>query len=412
MSNSLKDAAHEALPGPYAATPSPNGVQPDSAVMSLVRGQVRALLESSPAFLSLAPEQRQEMAHNLVKIAAYSAALVQDEWAQSKKLGQTPMLHQQTILGPLAQGTASPQQLPQALADQKKPATEEFSPRAASQAARFTRESLNAIAFPTFVADLIKGTYNAIVDASIKQMEAYVALLANVAMTVDQFMANNITDNQARDYLASGYPGHFKVEITENEAHLRVRDGAEDIKPKPDFKGLFGLNDDIDISDETSEEVLVPAARRQLAQQRHQVLATFVLMGINRIVVTSGRIKAGMKFHIDAHDTGSASAATQFDWKNETTGSVGGHSLFFGWSAETKNTVAYVSTTKKDSSDDINLSTDVTGEVEIKFKSDYFPMERFANPNMIALIQGNTPNPAANTPTKGSSTQNSSTSNA
>jgi len=28
--------------------------------------------------------------------------------------------------------------------------------------------------------------------------------------------------------------------------------------------------------------------------------------------------------------------------------------------------------------------------VDLKFKSDYFPMERFANPNMIALIQGNT----------------------
>src|SRR5436305_11484555 len=131
MSNSPKKAPHEALPGPYATPPSPGGVQPGPAVMNLVRGQVRALLESSPAFLSLAPEQRQEMAHNLVKIAAYSAALVQDEWAQSKKLGQTPMLHQQTVLGPLAQGAAVGTQLPRSLADEKKPATEEFSPRAA-----------------------------------------------------------------------------------------------------------------------------------------------------------------------------------------------------------------------------------------------------------------------------------------
>ena len=63
--------------------------------------------------------------------------------------------------------------------------------------------------------------------------------------------------------------------------------------------------------------------------------------------------------------------------------------------------VAYVSSTKKDSSDAVNVTTDLTGEVDLKFKSDYLPLERFAQPNLIALIQGNTPNPPANTPQKG-----------
>ena len=56
-----------------------------------------------------------------------------------------------------------------------------------------------------------------------------------------------------------------------------------------------------------------PAARRQLAQQRHQLLSTMVLMGINRIVVTSGRIRAKLDFHIDATDTAQAESASQFD---------------------------------------------------------------------------------------------------
>jgi hypothetical protein len=63
--------------------------------------------------------------------------------------------------------------------------------------------------------------------------------------------------------------------------------------------------------------------------------------------------------------------------------------------------VAYVSSTKKDSSDSINMTTDLTGEVDLKFKSDYLPLEKFAQPNLIALIQGNTPNPAANAHAKG-----------
>ena len=37
---------------------------------------------------------------------------------------------------------------------------------------------------------------------------------------------------------------------------------------------------------------LVAAARRRMAFQRQQVLMTRVLMGINRIVVTDGKIRA------------------------------------------------------------------------------------------------------------------------
>ena len=76
-------------------------------------------------------------------------------------------------------------------------------------------------------------------------------------------------------------------------------------------------------------------------------------------------------------------------------------SIFGGPEGDVTNTVTYVSSTKKDSSDDLDVTADLTGEVDIKFKSDYLPLERFAQPNMIALIQGNTPNPPANTPAKG-----------
>ena len=63
--------------------------------------------------------------------------------------------------------------------------------------AQLTGATINAIAFPKFVADLIKGTYFAIIQATIQQMEAFGKLLANVAQTVDEFMASNITENQA-----------------------------------------------------------------------------------------------------------------------------------------------------------------------------------------------------------------------
>lgn len=410
MKNPLKNAPFDALPQPFALSPSPAGVQIKPEVRRLVESQVNALLTSSPNYHGLSPAQQRQMRDDLVKIASYSAALVQDDWAISQKLGQTPVLREQMIFAPSAQTAdvrnATP--LARAAAEEQAPPAEEFNPRAASQVARITRETLNAVAFPTFVADLIKGTFQAIVNASIQQMEAYGQLLANVAKTVDQFMADNITDNQARDYLVGRYPGHFQLEVSDKAARLRVRDKADDL-PKPNFKQDFSMPEEVDLDDDVAEEKLVPAARRQLAQSRHSMLSTMMLMGINRIVVTSGRIKATMGFHIDAKDHGRVETASQFDWQNETRARFGyGGGLLGGifggpsGSVETRNTVAYVSSTKKDSSDDLNVNADLTGEVELKFKSDYFPMERFAKPEMLALIQGHTPNPAANTPTTGS----------
>jgi hypothetical protein len=410
------------LPGPYDSAARPDGPAPSPAVMQLVRGQVRALLESSPAFRELPPQQRRALAHNLTKIAGYSAALVHDEFAQAKKLGQKPILRQRTVVAAAprddrqlappgvpadtynALAAAERAPAPAALATAQAgappppppPPADEFSPRAANNVARVTGETLNAIAFPTFVADLIKGTFNAIVDASIKQMEAFAQLLANVAKTVDQFMADNITDNQARDYLAGQYPGHFRIEIEENAARLKVRENADDL-PVPNFRGDLGLSEDVSLDEESAEEKLVPAARRKLASSRHELLSTMVLMGINRIVVTSGRIRATMGFRIATEDRGTAQSASQFDFQN-TTAAAGG---FLGFGAVSVNSVAYVSSSKKDSSDEIDVQANLTGEVDLKFRSDVFPLERFADAGVITTIQGNTPNPAGNAPNTG-----------
>src|SRR3954453_5291987 len=156
------------------------------------------------------------MRSNLQKISAYTASLLQEEFALSERLGQTPVLRRQELVppaAPLAQAAAGPPRNAQQSPPPPPPPAEQFAPRAVNEVARVTRETLNAIAFPTFVADLIKGTFNAIVDASIQQMEAFGTLLANVAKTVDQFMSDNITDNPARDWLAGQYPEHMSVSV-------------------------------------------------------------------------------------------------------------------------------------------------------------------------------------------------------
>ena len=83
---------------------------------------------------------------------------------------------------------------------------------------------VRSVDFPAFVAGLIAGTFEAIVGASIQQMEAYADLLADATASADAF--------------------------------------AAEVAGKP------------------------------VARQRQQLLATMVLMGINRIVVTNGTIRA------------------------------------------------------------------------------------------------------------------------
>ncbi|NUP09117.1 MAG: hypothetical protein HOW73_23960 [Polyangiaceae bacterium] len=385
----------EALPAPFAAPADPAGVKTTPEVLALVRAQVKELLHSSPAYARMNKDDQRDLAHNLVKIASYNASLVRDQWVQSKRLDQVPVLR--TVdEDPSAVAAAAPVR---ASAEAPKgPAADEFATRATGSAGRITKETLNAIAFPTFVADLIKGTFNAIVDASIQQMEAYGKLLANVAKTVDQFMSENITDNQARDFLTSSYPEHFKLEIQEGQARVKARETETD---PPDFKSLLDMPENVSVNDDSAEQKFVPAARRKLAQSRLQMLSTMVLMGINRIVITSGRIRATMGFHLQAEDKANAESASQFDFKHENEFGAGGGlvgSIFGSPTFKARTSVAYVSTQKRGSSDEIKMDTDLTAEVDLKFKSDYFPLERFAKTGVIAQIQQHTANPTANAP--------------
>ena len=66
----------------------------------------------------------------------------------------------------------------------------------------------------------------------------------------------------------------------------------------------------------SNPEQLVPFARRYLARQRQQQLATMVMLGMQRIVIDSGRINASMRFHIDTRSAASEDKGSEFGMKN------------------------------------------------------------------------------------------------
>lgn len=365
------------LRGPFATPLSPQGVRLTPATVGLVRTQVQALLNSVDSYHAMPESERGQIERRLTHIAAYAAECAREIWGQSEVLGQRPVIREhEERQGPIAQAAAAP---PRHGGEER--------PGAVNQVARLTQDTIRAVAFPVFVADLIRGTFNAIIQANIQQLEQFGRLLENVTKTVDEFMADNITDNQARDWLQQRYPDHIRVK----EGKAGPAEGADE-RPAPDLRRDLNLSGDVSFDEDSIEEKLVPAARRRLAESRLQMLSTMVLMGVNRIIVTGGKIRATMGFHIDATDRSHEEHATDLDTRAAVAGSFG----FGPWSVSASTSFSYVSSTRQNSDSEIHIDTDLTGEVEIHFKSDYFPVERFANAGSIGKIQANTPNPASN----------------
>ena len=242
-----------------------------------------------------------------------------------------------------------------------------------------TRQTLNAIDFPSFVASLIQGTFQAIVDASIQQMEAYAELLKNVSMSLDTFMADNISEDTARDYIADRYSGQVQRDTSGGTPKLRMNDGPG-VELNSFFTDLgFGMPSEVD--DQAMDEVVVPAARREIAQMRQQTLATMVLMGINRVVVDDGEIAAKLVFHIDATEA----QEMRFDQQKVTGMNMAGRAGTTGFSANG----VMGNTASVNAQSDINVRADLTGEVKVRFRSETFPLERFADSAAIQLINQN-----------------------
>lgn len=158
---------------------------------------------------------------------------------------------------------------------------------------------VSEVDFPAFVGGLINSVFHAIVTSSIEQMEAYGELLGKVAETVDQFVEDNVSTDEGRDWLASTYPDLFELELEpgcDGRPCLRLRAGVDGKRALARVARLPVAGGPLrSLDGEAVEKKLVPAARR-LAASRQQLLATMVLMGINRIVVTDGTISARLDF--------------------------------------------------------------------------------------------------------------------
>jgi hypothetical protein len=378
----------------------------DEETLRHVRPEVRTLLESSTSFNAMTSEERRELAALMVKVCAY---MVNPEGVSTQAMGAEPA-------EPLAEAQADAvESTKERLAKAPGFAGKDFQGGAIRQGTEQFGELVKKVDFPAFVAGLINGVFKAIVDTSIQQMRAYGELLANVAKTVDQFAQDNITENNTRDWLAQKYPDDLEVSTPTLEEGFAEAGGAEaapapapklTVKADDQEAALKKISDDLglekpvsDLSDEMQEHQLITKARLEIAKSRQQLLASMVVLGINRIVVTDGLIHAKVVFDMKASDLAKRQARASMYDKREDTSATTAEFSYGGWFSPVSGSVTSTTTsdhvtTVESSVDETSeskaaLKANLTGEVRVNFKSDYFPMDKLANPQMIAAIQGN-----------------------
>lgn len=278
-----------------------------------VRHQLDDALRHSPAFHALSPAEQQQMARNLASVmtiiapsdggpeasplatgGAASNIITEGERAaariaEARSAQQIAAERQQTARTVadrqyrLDQGRLADQY---ALKQQEMDAANDGE-AAASAATQFSNLTSH-VDFGSFVKSLISNVYDAIVRSSIEQMQSYAKLLESVVGPASQF-AGTIPSNDAANYLVSMFPNALQMTT---DGKVASRDGSD--SDTLDASKVGGPKQ-VDLTDSDALQKLVELAKLHMAKQNQHLLATMVMMGIDRIVVTDGQINARVK---------------------------------------------------------------------------------------------------------------------
>ena len=295
-----------------------------------VRHAVRGLLLNSLAFSKLPLETQRQIAHDMTQVADYLATpegIPGNELPSAKKLVRARALDDPA---PDKSASTYKEDLKQVNA-----VGDGFKASAAEAGADVAGRLLDKVNFPTFVASLIEGVFHAIVHATIEQMEAYGKLVSSVATSLNQFRDDNVSEIRVATTLWSSFQTHFEIGMDDGGdpfggggggPRVKLTEGVDEDRALSKVNASIPMEggplQSLDMSDPDTETKLVQGARTQLPR-RQQLLATMVLMGINRIVITDGKIQAKILYDFTAKDNSKRTrSAAAFDYARDSAGNL------------------------------------------------------------------------------------------
>jgi len=243
------------------------------------------------------------------------------------------------------------------------------------QAGNLAGEFIDEIDFPKFVRDLLKGVFDANLEVTLKQMEAFQTLLKTATASVATFI-NKIDDTAAFGYLAENQSDMFSMGFPDDGETDENGERQPTLTDKEGNKMDLGDNE---------VKAKIMEAKIAMAKEQRAMLREVILMGVTRLVVEKGVVKAACKFDIkagekiDKADKAALQEASSTSTSLTASGGLLG-SIFGGpkggYTRSTQKSKISVSSAKSQSTTD--LTAQVSGSVEIQFKSDFFKLDNFA----------------------------------
>jgi hypothetical protein len=225
---------------------------------------------------------------------------------------------------------------------------------------------VDSVDFPKFVADLLKAVFDANLVVMKQQTDSYIKLMKEATKSAADFI-KQVKDEDTFGALVEKHSDKY------NLSNERQPDGSAKLQlTTPD-------GDKADLEDEEVKKDIVEA-KLNMAKEHRAALREVLLMGVTRLVVEKGEVDAAVDFSIHASRESKAHHEDQnVNVTNVSTSFGGGLGALFGGptgSLDMTNTNIQVNTSDKKAADD--LTATLHGKVNIKFKTDYFKLDNFA----------------------------------
>ncbi|MBD1865420.1 MULTISPECIES: hypothetical protein [Trichocoleus] len=285
--------------------------------------------------------------------------------------------------------------------------------RAIDAAVRGSQQT--GMAFVDFTQGLITGTFNSIIKATVDQMKAYSEMVSDLTKSLKEFASDNVSEDAISEKLAemafeettNGTATTFKVATGQprRSYHLKrlyflapvtggyredilevfgLGDSVANGQIKDEDKGKLDQDDPAGIGDADSTgkknylatdiATIRTAVKHGLAKDGMNQLRQMAREGMARIVITEGEINTKLLFRVSSTDS------TTTNTTNTNRTSFGGSlkaGAMWGWGNASLS--AYynnlsVSTVDQTTVGNIETLTQMSGQVTLKFKTDYKPL--------------------------------------
>ena len=268
-------------------------------------------------------------------------------------------------------------------------------------------KAVQDLGFVEFTAGLINGTFDAITGSTLKQMDAYSKMVADIAKSLKEFEAEKVSPGQIDAWLMTNYPEPDKEKpgmtvVRADKVFADIKDGETVVTAGTDLykevcealvrdlRTVAGFEppltfEDLYVENATPPDAGFTATRVSLIREKvglllaktsQDALIAMARMGMARIVVTQGEILSKLTFRVSSSEIDNK-ISHHYDSESKRWGAGGSISLPLkflsisgggGYSSNKFN----CNTVNETTFDSTTMSAEIIGQVKIGFKTESF----------------------------------------